>query len=40
MKNASENAEDMIQSMQKKYQKIRQEKITNELIELNNDYLN
>ena len=37
MKNASENAEGMIQSMQKQYQKIRQEKITNELIELYND---
>ncbi len=37
MKSASDNAEEMIQTMQKKYQKIRQEKITNELIELNND---
>lgn len=34
MKNATENADEMIQSMQKKYQKIRQEKITRELIEL------
>jgi F-type H+-transporting ATPase subunit gamma len=37
MKNATENADEMIQSMQKKYQKIRQERITLELIELHNE---
>ena len=37
MKSATENAEEMVQDMQKKYQKIRQERITLELIELHNE---
>jgi F-type H+-transporting ATPase subunit gamma len=34
MRNASENASNVLESLRKKYQKLRQEKITRELIEL------